>query len=158
MPSSLHIPGRLADAVALGQTPVVNLPRTATSPAAGDPHENDPPEAAAASAQGPRKAFRGLAYDVAAPAQNAEFEPPPGAPTPANAGDLSPLSGLGERVRHVVQPNQGQSSPPSSPRTGAIIIYGDVHMPAVQHVQPAQDKTQPPLVRGGDQDQTPQAF
>ena len=163
MPASLHVPARLADAIALGQTRTIALPPPATSSAEAEGHEDNPspPQAIDVPDQGQRKAFRGPASGAASTAANVEFEMPQDSPDSSPSTDavaLSQLSGLGERVRQAVQQDEGQSSPPPSPRTGSIIIYGDVHMPAVQHVQPPQDKTQPPLVRGGDQDQTPQAF
>ena len=66
--------------------------------------------------------------------------PVPGGTSADPGGDLSGrLRGLGT----------GQA--------GSIIIYGDVHMPAIQNVQPTMDKTQPPLIRGGNENEVPQA-
>ena len=78
-----------------------------------------------------------------------EYDPPPADDALASApGGTSaePGGDLSGRLRGL---GGGQA--------GSIIIYRDVHKPAIQNVQPTLDKTQPPLIRGGHENEVPQA-
>ena len=64
--------------------------------------------------------------------------------TDAPVGHFDPAGDVADTLRQKLSPD----------RSATIIIYGDVHMPAIQHVQSAVDKSQPPFVRGGREHET----
>ena len=161
MSITIPITAQLAGAVAAGGVTSVPVPRSATADRlTGSPgRSDDPADSVPTGLSAPtdaRASFPSQPSGDRLP--GAGLESAAAETSPIDAGDLPQFSELGRHVRQAVQDSKDVSSPLPVQGTGSIIIYGDVHMPAVQHVQPSQDKTQPPLVRGGDQDHTPQAF
>ncbi len=161
MSITIPITAKLAGAIAAGGVTSVPVPRSATvdrlTGSAGP--SNDPADSVPTALSAPadaRASLPGQASGARLPGAGPESAA--AETTPIDADDVPQFPELGQRIRQAVQDSKDVSSPLTTQGTGSIIIYGDVHMPAVQHVQPPQDKTQPPLVRGGDQDHTPQAF
>ena len=98
------------------------------------------PRPSAISAPSANDATAGADFSADPPPEDDRLASVPGGTSVDPAGDLpGRLRGLG------------------GSQAGSIIIYGDVHMPAIQNVQPTLDKTQPPLIRGGHENEVPQA-